>query len=176
MTLSVDKFKSKLTGGGARANLFRVTLNFPAFINVDRELASFMVKASKHPSSQLSEVSVPFRGRVVPLAGDRTFEDWEVTVYNDTNFAVRNAFERWSNEINKHAANTGLTSPDSYTADMLVEQLTKDEKIVKTYRFKAAWPLTISEIELNSDSAEAIEEFTVTFKYLYWTSDTTDTF
>ena len=39
--LGVDDFKSKLTGGGARPNLFKVTCNFPLFVTANVELTSF---------------------------------------------------------------------------------------------------------------------------------------
>ena len=110
--LGVDDFKAKLTGGGARANLFKATLGFPAYVTSDVSLASFMVKAAQLPSSVISPIMVPFRGRQLQIAGDRTFEPWTITIINDTNFSVRDSFEQWMNGINQHNNNTGLTNPN----------------------------------------------------------------
>jgi len=179
MSLSIDKFRAKLVGGGARANLFRVTLNFPASLAVsgaDLETVSYMCKGASLPPSELGEVNIPFRGRILPLPGDRKFPDWEVTIINDTNFLVRDLFERWSSIMNQHAANTGEVNPEAYVVDLMVEQLNKSEEVVKTYKIKDAWPKVVSAIDLSNETSEAIEEFKVTLKYLYWTSNTTDQF
>tara|TARA_Y100001937_G_scaffold77675_1_gene105339 strand:- start:1184 stop:1711 length:528 start_codon:yes stop_codon:yes gene_type:complete len=171
--LGVDDFKSKLTGGGARPNLFKVTCNFPTYVGADVELASFMVKAAQLPASVLGIVEVPFRGRKLMMAGDRTFEPWTVSVLNDTDFAVRDAFEKWSNGINAHSANTGLANPTDYFADMVVEQLDNSGSVVKKYDFRGTWPSNVGAIELNYDEATAIEEFEVELQIQYWESNTT---
>lgn len=173
MSLRVDDFKAKLKGGGARANLFRVILNYPAYAGGDSELTSFMCKASQLPASTVPSIDVPFRGRVLKIAGDRTFEDWNVTITNDTGFEVRDAMERWMNGINGHSANTGLTSPVAYQADMTVEQLDKDGSVLKSYTFRGAFPISVASIELSYDANDAIEEFQVDFAIQYWESNTT---
>ena len=172
--LGINDFKSKLVGGGARNNLFRVTANFPSYASGNVELASFMIKAAQLPSSVIAQITVPFRGRQLQVAGDRTFEAWGVTVINDTNFALRNAFERWMNGINAHAANTGLIRPTSYQADLAVEQLNKDGAVLKKYDFRGCWPSSISAIDLSYDAENTIEEFGVEFQVTYWESNTTN--
>jgi len=171
--LGVDDFKSKIRGGGARPNLFRATVNFPTYAAGDVELTSFMCKGAQLPASVMTAIDVPFRGRQLRVAGDRTFEPWTVTIINDTDFAVRDSMERWANGINNHKANTGLTNPTDYQADLTVDQLDKDESILKTYKFVAAFPTAISPIDLAYDANDQIEEFTVEFTYQYWTSNTT---
>ena len=121
--LGVDDFKSKLRDGGARPNLFQVTINYPGFANGDAELTSFLVEAASLPGSTFGSIVVPFRGRQLKMAGDRVFAEWTTTIINDTDFAVRDAIERWMNGINAHSANTGLTSPIAYEADLKVDQL-----------------------------------------------------
>ena len=170
---TVDDFKAKLIGGGARANLFKATLTFPAYAAGDTELAQFMCKAAQLPASVLGQIDVPFRGRQLKIAGDRTFENWTVTIINDTNMATRDAFERWSNGINEHVANGGLTNPADYMTDMAVEQLDKGGETTKTYTIRSAYPVNISAIDVSNDSADTIEEFTVEFAYQYWESNTT---
>lgn len=171
--LGVDDFKSKLRGGGARPNLFKATVNFPAYAGGDVELTSFLCKAAQLPASVMNAIEVPFRGRQLKIAGDRTFETWTVTVINDTDFNVRNAMERWMNGINAHSANTGLTNPVDYQADLIVEQLDRDESILKRYNFRGCFPTNISAIDVSYETTDAIEEFSVDFQVQYWESDTT---
>ena len=173
MSLRVDDFKAKLKGGGARPNLFRVTLNFPVYAGGSAELTSFMCKGAQLPASTINAVEVPFRGRQLKIAGDRTFEDWSVTVINDTGFEVRNALERWMNGMNGHTANTGFTNPVLYQADLIVDQLDKDGGVLKSYNFRGAFPNNVSAIDLSYDTVDTIEEFEVAFSIQYWESNTT---
>ena len=172
--LGVDDFKSKLVGGGARPNLFKVTLNFPTYVEgSDAELASFLCRAGQLPGSTIPAMPIAFRGRQLQMAGDRVFEPWAITIMNDTNFTVRNSIERWMNGINEHSANTGRCNPADYQVDLTVDQLDKDEVVLKTYKFISAFPTALSAIDLAYDANDQIEEFTVEFTYQYWTSNTT---
>ena len=171
--LGVDDFKAKLKGGGARPNLFKATINFPAYAQGDVEITSFMCKAAQLPGSVMGIVEVPFRGRLLKIAGDRTFEIWSPTILNDTDFKVRNAMERWMNGINAHSANTGLVAPADYSADLIVEQLDRDEAVLKKYNFRGCFPTNVSAIDLAYETNDAIEEFTVEFQVQYWESNTT---
>ena len=171
--LGVDDMKAKLVGGGARPNLFKVTMAFPAYVTANVELASYMVKATSMPASTIAPITVPFRGRQLQIAGDRTFDPWSVTVINDTDFNVRNSFEQWMNGINQHKQNTGLTQPSSYMADMIVEQLDKDGTVEKTYNIRGTFPTNLGAIELSYDSENAIEEFEVELQVQYWESNKT---
>lgn len=170
----IDDFKSKLTGGGARPTLFRTIVNYPAFANGDSELTSFMVKGAQLPSSVIAEVIVPFRGRQLKVAGDRTFEPMSLTVINDINMEVRNAFEQWMNQINTHVSNTGLNNPSDYKADVIIQQLDREDNVTKTYTLRGAFPINVSTIDLSSDSADTIEEFTVELTFDHWQSGSTD--
>ena len=171
--LGVDDFKAKLKGGGARSNLFKVVVNFPIFAGGDTEITSFMCRAASLPGSTMEPIPVPFRGREVKVAGDRTFEPWTVTVYNDTDFQVRNAFERWMNGINAHQTNTGFTNPVDYQTDLIVDQINRNEDVLKRYNMRGCFPSLVSPIDLSFDQASAIEEFTVDFQIQYWESSTT---
>ena len=171
--LGINDFKAKLVGGGARNNLFKVTANFPAYAAGNVELASFLIKAAQLPSSLIAPITIPFRGRQLQIAGDRTFEAWGVTVINDTDFQLRNAFERWMNGINAHSANTGETNPAQYMADLAVEQLDRQGQVLKRYDFRGCWPSAVSAIDVSYDSENTIEEFGVEFQITYWESDTT---
>ena len=168
---NIDDFKANLIGGGARANQFRVTITPPPgiAIGLDVRRASFLVTASQLPASALGEIPVPFRGRNIYVSGDRAApETWDATFYNDTDFMIRNAMERWQNGINDYANNTGVTNPSDYQTDLFVEQLDADDTILKTYIFRNAYPLTVGAIELTSAEAGEIETFPVTWRYQHF--------
>ena len=171
--LGVDDFKAKLKGGGARPNLFKATINFPAYAGGDVELTSFMCRAAQLPRSVVEAVPVPFRGRILNVAGDRSFEPWTVAILNDTGFEVRDSMERWMNGINGHTANTGITNPNDYQTDLIVDQLDRDESVIKRYNIRGAFPTTVGEIQLQYDQAGEVEVFDVVFSYQYWESNTT---
>lgn len=171
--LGVDDFKAKLRGGGARANLFKATINFPAYAGGDVEVTSFLCEAAQLPGSNIAPIVVPFRGRQLKIAGDRTFDVWTPTIINDTDFKIRDSMERWMNGINQHSANTGLTNPVEYEADLIVEQLDRDGQALKTYNFRGCFPTAVSPIDLSYASENEIERFTVEFQVQYWESNTT---
>ena len=168
---AIDDFKANLIGGGARANQFRVTITPPPgiAIGLDVRRASFLVTASRLPESTLGEVAVPFRGRNIYVAGDRPApETWTTTFFNDTDFIVRNAMERWHNGINNFADNTGVTNAADFQTDLFVEQLDRDDTILKTYIFRNAFPLTIAAIDLTNEETTTIETFEVTWRYQHY--------
>ena len=182
---TIDDFKANVASDFARPNLFQVDLNFPqGIINNSSliELGKFTVRAANLPASNIGVIEVPFRGRVLKIAGDRTFEPWTITVQNDSNFVLRNAFEIWASSIQAYNENftsaAGLGDPDDatgYFADMTVHQLARDvkngdsPKILKSYRFYNVFPSNIAAIDLDFGSNDAIEEFTVELQTQYWT-------
>jgi len=165
----IDNLKGKLQGGGARANLFKTTFTGP-FVNTVADLSSHLCKAAQLPGSVVGQIDVPYRGRVLKVAGDRTFENWTVTFINDEGFDIRDAFERWMNVINQHVEGEGSINPEDYQATMQVDQLSRNGDTAKTVVINGAFPVNISAIDLSYDTTDAIEEFTVEFAYQYWTS------
>ena len=168
---NIDDFKANLIGGGARANQFRVTLTPPPgiAIGLDVRRTSVLVTASNLPASNLQEIAVPFRGRNIYITGDRPApEQWSVTVYNDTDFMIRNAMELWQNGINSYVDNTGLISPSDYQTDLTVEQLDRDDTVLKSYIFRNSFPVTIGQIDLSSAEATEIETFEITWRYQHF--------
>lgn len=166
----ITDFKSKMSGGGTRSNLFEVELAFPAAINVDTNVldkSRFLVKAAALPASNVTPVEVAFRGRTLKLAGDRTFESWTITVLNDTDFAIRSTFEKWSNYMNRLSDNTGTTDPALYQADATVYQLNRDGTILRAYRFYDTFPTAVSSINLSYET-DSIQEFTVEMQVHWW--------
>ena len=168
---AIDDFKANLIGGGARANQYRVTITPPTgiAIGLDVRRTSFLVTASNLPGQTLAEIAIPFRGRQIYIAGDRSFEDaWTVTFMNDTDFMIRNAMERWSNGINDLAEGTGVIAPADYQTDLTVEHLDRDDTVLKSYIFRSAWPTTVGSIDLTNDVQDAIETFEVTWRYQHF--------
>jgi hypothetical protein len=176
---NITEFRSRLSGGGARANLFEVEIAFPEELVIDLNLVTdkvpFLVKAAEIPASNLGNIPVPYRGRVLPVAGDRTFDPWTVTVINDTDFQIRDAMEKWSNSINDLQTAQGSIDPAVYQRSALVKQLSREgsnpgdpEKVLRTYNFEGIYPNTVSSIPLDFGATDQIQEFQVTFNYLFY--------
>jgi hypothetical protein len=168
---TISDFKSKLTGGGARPNLFEVELAFPEAVRVDNEVlekSRFLVKAAALPASTIAPIEIPFRGRILKVAGDRTFETWTITIINDVDFSIRSAFEKWMNTINKMTDATGLTDPTLYQKDAIVKQLDRDGSVLRSYKFWDIFPTNISTIDLSYETTDTIQEFTVELQVHYW--------
>lgn len=193
---TISQFKSQLAGGGARSNLFEVRLaTVPFGITWDATNFAFMCKSANLPASNIAQIDVPFRGRILKVAGDRTIDVWTVTVINDESFQLRNAFELWMNQISQLSNNSGATSPASYMVDAEVYQLGRGANLgknsptnnngtaagssgvtpLKSYKFYDIFPTSVSAIDVSYDSSDTIEDFTVEFQVQYWTAgETTD--
>jgi hypothetical protein len=165
--MSIAQFKAALKGGGARANRFEVLINFPAFAAGAETIRKtpFLCSSAQLPGSTVGVIEQPFRGRVLKLAGDRIYDEWEVTFVNDTDFDIRNAMERWHNGINAYNSNTGFTSPDEYMSEVIVYQLDSNNNRIKEYTLRMAWPTVVAPIEVGQDQTDQIELFSVTFAY-----------
>jgi len=180
---TISDFKSQLKGGGARPNLFRVDLGAFGGPTTDTDLGwdaegaqkdfNFLCKATSMPTQTIGSVDVPFRGRILKVAGDRTFEPWSVTVINDESFNVRTAFENWGRKINDLQFGNGVVEPQSYMGSGTIQQLsrspenTQESKVLQEYMVQDIWPSEIGSIDLSYESSDAIEEFTVTFQVQY---------
>lgn len=184
MPFNLTKFRSEMEFDGARPNLFECKLQFPPFANIGTpgEKFTFMARAASLPGSTVNSVPVMYFGREFKFAGNRVFQDWAVTIINDEDFLVRNAFERWLEGLNAHG--TGLRSnlaltPSEYQAGdqsgdvASVVQYGKNGDVIKRYNFFGMFPTDITPIDLDWGSNDNIEEYTVTFAYQWWTSDTT---
>ena len=172
---NISDFKSKLRGGGARANQFRVVMPFPGFASLggETENMSFLCSSSSLPGMTIVETPIPFRGRTLYVAGDRTFEVWTNTILNDTDFKIRNAYERWLNGINNMSDNEGLVNPADYQVDTFIDHLDRNGNIIKSYTLRGAYPTTVAAIDLTYEAKTEIEDFDVTFEYLYFETNTT---
>ena len=190
-TRGISAFKSKLIGGGARPNLFEVDVTFPTAVNLgvqvdgtgqfDSENFRFLCKAAQLPGSNVTPIDVPFRGRTLKVAGDRTIDPWSVTIINDEDFSHRRAFEAWAQNIAQYGDHSGLTNPSDYMGNAVVYQLGRSEsvqqgtnttgdnaRILAQYRFIDIFPTNVSPIELSYDAGDTMEEFTVDFQVQYY--------
>ena len=183
---TLDTFKSKLLGGGVRPNFFEVELKFPTLGIDDNDVSDrtrFLVKGANLPASIIAPISVPFRGRELKIAGERSFDSWTITVINDSNFVLRDAFEKWMNVINKVSDNAGEVDPTVYQQEAYVHQLGRAPitnqagvpatsgntvPILRSYHFHGVFPTNVSSIELSYDSNNVIEEFSVEFQVQWW--------
>ena len=172
---NINDFKSRLRGGGARANQFKVTLPFPGYAAVGGETSdmAFLCTATSTPASNVAEVAVPFRGRSLYVAGDRTFDTWTTTVLNDTDFKIYRAVERWLNGINNMTDNEGIANPADYQVDAFVDHLDRNGSTLKSWTFRGLFPTALPGIALAYGTNDAVETFDVTWRYQYFETDTT---
>ena len=176
----ITNFRQRLNKGGVRSNLFEVEIkDIPGGGEDVQDEVRFLVKAAEIPASNIGNIPVPFRGRVLPVAGDRTFDPWTVTIINN-DFKIRDSMERWSNFINDMVLANGSVDPESYQKSALVKQLSRDAasgdkpEVLRQYNFIGIYPNVISNIPLDYGATDQIEEFQVTFNYLYWTVGATN--
>ena len=179
MASTISNFKSQLKSGGARPNLFEVDVSCPTgWVDEAEREFKFLCKATSMPTQTVGSVDVPFRGRILKVAGDRTFEPWSVTVINDESFDIRQTFEKWQELINGIESGSGSVAPLEYMGNGTIRQLGRtdvgsrevgatDEGVLYTYVVEDIWPSEIGSIDLSYESSDAIEEFTVTFQVNY---------
>ena len=173
--MNINTFKNNLKQGGVRPNLFRV--NGPIGPEGTDNSASFLIRSAALPASNMSTILVPFRGRQLKLPGNRTFDDWTITVISDSEFNLRTKFERWMEAINSTIGNVAEQAHDlsqgSFLAGGLfptwsVDQLDRQNNPIKTYSFFHCFPTAIGDMALDSDASDTLSEFTVTLSYSYF--------
>ena len=172
---NIADFKAQMIGGGARPNQFRVELTFPSYVTlgvVAGQRAQFLCKAAQLPGSTIENIPVLYRGRPVNFAGERTFQPWTISIYNDTTFGIRNSLEQWQSGIQNYNSTTGRVNPTDYQVDLNVHQLDRNGAIIKSYKFHDAYPTSISAVGLDFEQQNAIEQFDVEFTYNFFTSNT----
>jgi len=167
-TNDISGFISAFAGGGVRTNLFRVFGTIPVQGFGNGESISFLCKAAQIPASSLGTIEVPYRGRRIKIPGDRTFQDWQITIISDANLHLRSAFEAWSSLFNQHVANIG--DPDFYNLlpQWTVTQLDRAGNPIRSYVFVGCYPSEIGTIDLSYENNDQIAEFPVTLNYSYW--------
>jgi len=172
--MNINKFKSALSKGGVRAHLFRVQGNIGNTSLANK--VGFLCKSASLPATTIAEIEVPFRGRKIKLPGDRTFEAWTLSFLSDGDFELRNAFEKWMDDLNHTVANTASVEHDlngSLFPDWRFDQLDRKGTPIKSYKFMHCWPSEVSAVDVTTDSADLME-FSVTLQYTYFTTQDTD--
>lgn len=171
----ISEFKSQLRQGGARSNQFTIELAFPDVVTANgvARAASFLCNATSVPAVTVENIALSYRGRPVNFAGERTFSPWEITVINDGNYLIRNAFERWSEAIANYRSTDGIVDPAEYQADLSVIQLDRNGQELKRYKFYDAYPTELGAMGLSYDTS-TIQTFPVTFQYNYYVPDIFD--
>lgn len=167
MAFNINEMRAALTLGGARPTLFQVQLTNPIDGGSDT-IAPFLIRATSLPNSTIGAIEIPYFGRKIKVAGDRSFDTWNVTVMNDEDFRIRHTMELWHNNINSLQTNLNQNadnSPSNYKSTAIVTQFGKSGQALRTYRFNGIFPTEISTIDLDWDSTDQIENFSVTFAY-----------
>ena len=176
---SVTKLKSSLTQGGARPSLFSASITYPAGLTLTEPStkAKFLIKASQIPQSTIGSYDVFFHGKAIRVAGDRTYDTLDTTIYNDEDYGIRKVLEKWMNmishshlNIRKYSRSTAALEGTGakYKSTITVTQHSKAGGDLRTYTFHGAWPSNLSAIALDWGSASDIEEFVCTWNYDYW--------
>tara|TARA_B100000941_G_scaffold46998_1_gene29346 strand:+ start:274 stop:852 length:579 start_codon:yes stop_codon:yes gene_type:complete len=171
--LGVLEFQSRIKGA-VRPNLFSVSHNFPSGIIAADGLETFMCKSAALPASTVGTVELPFRGRVIKVPGDRTFESWTGTFYMDDAFELRGAYEKWIELTNTVDANTASAGMGDVLEDIVVTQMDKFNgsatqfKDIRQYKLVKAFPVSVSQVSLAYDNNDSYEEFDVEFAYQYF--------
>jgi hypothetical protein len=170
MGFNIEEIRSNLTFGGARQAFFNVMIfnNLSPAMNIKTQ---FLVRASEIPQSTIGTISVPYFGRIVKYAGDRTFQPWQVTVINDEDFLIRNGLEEWSNRISGLQSNvrTAGPIPSTYKSQAVITQYGKSQNPLRQYTFNGLWPSEISTMTVDWNVTDQIQEFNCVFNYDYWT-------
>ena len=155
--------------GGVRSNLFRVSINGAPELFTDLE---FLCSTTSIPASTIGKVEVPYRGRKLQVPGDRTFEDWTVTILNDTNWQNRSAIEGWMGRISAHTANYSDFDRNDigYYGQATVSQLDRQNDIIRSYRMEC-FPTSAAAITLDANDTDTVQSFECTFAVNYFTID-----
>jgi len=171
---SIEDFKAVLQGGGVRPTMFQVEMTYPDTVVADGNLATqegtFLIKAAQLPGSNVGNIEVPFRGRKLKVSGDRSYDDWTITVTNDVTFRTRKAFEEWSERIQNHNFVLGSNTLVDYFGSAIVRQLDRDGNQLRAYRFEGIWPTAVAEIGLDFDTNDTVEDYDVTLCVQYWSA------
>ncbi len=170
MPFSINNFRAELVGQGARPNLYEVTIPFPGAVNPGEagQKMTFMCKGAQIPGADIGLVEVPYFGRNIKLAGNRTFAEWTTTVINDEDFAIHAGLVNWMNSIQGHGENLRTIAGNDYQVDAQVTHYKKEGEVAKQITMINCWPSSGAAMELGWDQNDAVEEFAVTWQYDYW--------
>ena len=163
----LSQFVQNLNGGGARANQFIVRVfGRDRSRGLSSEHFSFLCRSAQIPALTIGEVAVPYRGRQIYVPGDRTYDAWTVTIYNDAEYSSRNDLELWMNELQNIGSGTHSSGSHVYRT-ATVKQLDRNDQTIRSYTLEGIWPTTLDAIDLAYDTNDVVEEFGATFRFNY---------
>ena len=170
---NINTFVQNLSGGGARANQFQVQItNGGPATALETNTFTFLCRSAQIPAQTIGEVAVPYRGRQVFVAGDRTFDAWTTTVFSDAAWTIRGNLEKWSDAIQDMGETSyGSMGPEQYYGEATVTQMNRNDLPINTYTLYQLWPQTIDPIDLAYDTNDAVMEFGVTWRFNYMRSE-----
>ena len=163
---SISNFKNNFQGG-VRPNQFRVYITAAVFGGADLE---FLCKGTSIPSSVIGNIDVNYRGRILKVPGDRTYEDWTVTILNDPNWQNRSFFERWMDGIQDHTFPVRNVRSTAVYGTGTVRQLGRDGNTIATYVVEDIYPTNLAAMELDMSTNDTAQDFAVTFAVNNWRS------
>ena len=159
---TINQFKANLIGAGPRNNRFEV------FIPRAGNKIQFLCKTASLPGQTIAETEIKYKGLTIKLAGDRTFENWEVGIYNDTDWSTRTALEDWMEDIVPKGTSLGPLGYEYMVDKARVQQLGRDDSVIATYEFFNMWPVTLNAIDLDSEAGSELEQFEIEFAYSHF--------
>lgn len=178
MPFDLQTFRAQLEYDGARPNQFQVIMPFPTAViggSVATEKMSFFCRTAQLPGETMGQVPVFYFGREIKVPGNKTFQDWTLTILNDEDFVIRTAFERWMGLLNSHRSNLRdirfTQANDGYATDATIIQWGKTGSKIRTYRMVGAWPMDLAPIDVDWSANDTIEEFTITLAFQWWEVD-----
>jgi hypothetical protein len=163
---NISQFKTQFQGG-VRPNQFKVQITKSPVGTGNFE---FLGKAASIPASTIGNVDVPYRGRQLKVPGDRTFEDWTLTVFNDGQWSSRSYFEKWMQLLQGHRNPVRSVNATEVYGAATVQQLSRSGAVIATYTMEDIYPTNTAAIDLGFDTNDSVEEFQVTFAVNNWYS------
>ena len=185
---SITDFKEKLIDGGARASLFEMRITWPLGVAAiagpqtgsAMGITRFHCRMSEIPGNQHNPIIVKYAGREIKYAGQRVFNNLNITVLNDEGFKVRRGLEAWFEAMNTRESNiaqlTDATGIGGYGGTGTVIQYDKQGKKVRTYSFVDLFPVTLAPIPLDWSNDAMVQEYTCACAYQYWIPGGEDAF
>ena len=167
MAFNVTDFNNQYSGDYARPNLFEVQIG-----GWDSKM---FVKAASIPATQVGMVEVPYQNRKLKVPGDRTFADWTITVINDQNYVLREALLMWQRNISGFSGMESIIGVSEAHKTIEIQPYSRDGSKATFMHTVYGWPTEVGSIELNWETVDAVQEYTVNFAVSWDDGGTGDT-
>ena len=157
MTFSITDFNNQYTGDYARGNLFEV------YIDGLTDQSKMFVKAGSLPAAQIGMIEIPYQNRKLKIPGDRTFGDWEATIIQDEGYVLRTALLNWQAAMTGFSSFTSTAGVSTSHRKIEIQPFNRDGTPSGHKANVYGWPMTIAAVPLDWTTADAIQEYSVTF-------------